>query len=230
MSEAAAAASTASTTNSNSTEDMKHGDIPTSATSDLDEMPFDWTTAAMEWPQNQFEAVPPLLPLCQPSNQSVLGVDLDMLMQNEAASEPFFEAMATPPPSPDSSSVVTSIKPNSMTFEITSNSNAVTASTASNRPRRPHHMACHDYTNKVHYQMPTLDPIIRPPAPTPATLVTSTTSSKRLTRHVVYNSQRPASASKYGRPPNANSKSSKRKSKASIDDPDYLAHGTGIPR
>ena len=96
----------------------------------LHEMPFDWTTAAMEWPQSQFEAVPPpLLPFCQPSNQSnqhndmrVLGVDLDMLMQSEAGSEPFFEAMAsasadTPPPSPDSSSgVVAPLGPNGGSF------------------------------------------------------------------------------------------------------------------
>lgn len=78
--------------------------------------------------------------------------------------------------------------------------------------------------------MPPLE-LSRPPAPTPATLVTSTTTcnSKRLPRHVVYNSGRP---SKYGRPPNnpPSGKTKTRKAKASLDDPDYLAHGTGIPR
>ena len=215
----------------------------------LHEMPFDWTTAAMEWPQSQFEAVPPpLLPFCQPSNQNnqhndmrVLGVDLDMLMQSEAGSEPFFEAMAsasadTPPPSPDSSSGVVTVnnKPNSMTFEITTPpSSHPPQPRQPQQPRHrltPHHMACHDYTNKVHYQMPPLE-LSRPPAPTPATLVTSTTTcnSKRLPRHVVYNSGRP---SKYGRPPNnpPSGKTKTRKAKASLDDPDYLAHGTGIPR
>ena len=82
--------------------------------------------------------------------------------------------------------------------------------------------------------MPSLEPIAGPPAPTPATLVTSTTTSKRHSRHVVFNSGRPT---KYGRPSasggigNAGKiRNSTRRSKASIEDPDYLAHGTGIPR
>ena len=159
-------------------------------------------------------------------------------MQSEAGSEPFFEAMAsasadTPPPSPDSSSGVVTVnnKPNSMTFEITTPPSSHPPQPRQPRHRlTPHHMACHDYTNKVHYQMPPLE-LSRPPAPTPATLVTSTTTcnSKRLPRHVVYNSGRP---SKYGRPPNnpPSGKTKTRKAKASLDDPDYLAHGTGIPR
>ena len=228
LSSSSSSSSTSTANNNNPGADSTFPETP------LHEMPFDWTTAAMEWPQSQFEAVPPpLLPFCQPSNPGssqhndmrVLGVDLDMLMQSEST-EPFFEAMATPPPSPDSSSVVTVNKPNSMTFEITTPSQPQPRQPRL-RPVPPHHMACHDYTNKVHYQMPSLEPAMRPPAPTPATLVTSTTCNKRLTRHVVYNSSRP---SKYGRPPNPSGKTKTRKAKASIDDPDYLAHGTGIPR
>ena len=92
-------------------------------------------------------------------------------------------------------------------------------------------MACHDYTNKVHYQMPPLESCPRP-SPTPATLVTSTTSvsSNKSRRHVVYSSRQ-----KYGRYGSSGSGNGKirsggRKSKPSIEDPDYLAHGTGIPR
>ncbi len=90
---------------------------------------------------------------------------------------------------------------------------------------------------KVHYQMPHLESIPRTPNPTPAALVTSTTSSmtsnrKQNNRHVVYNTGRPT---KYGRPVTNNSNSGKirsstRKSKHCNEDPNYLAHGTGIPR
>ena len=100
-----------------------------------------------------------------------------------------------------------------------------------------HHMACHDYTNKVHYQMPSMESCPRP-SPTPATLVTSTTSvtSNKSRRHVVYSS-RPKYGGRYGSSSSSVSGSNKirshgggRKSKSSIEDPDYLAHGTGIPR
>ena len=98
-------------------------------------------------------------------------------------------------------------------------------------------MACHDYTNKVHYQMPSMESCPRP-SPTPATLVTSTTSvtSNKSRRHVVYSS-RPKYGGRYGSSSSSVSGGNKirshgggRKSKSSIEDPDYLAHGTGIPR
>ncbi len=84
------------------------------------------------------------------TDMRVLGVDLDMLMQH---SEPFYTSTPTPPPSPDSSSscstfdgshVTTNVimKANSMTFE------RVRTTNGSGNPA-PHHMACHDYTNKV---------------------------------------------------------------------------------
>ena len=75
----------------------------------------------------------------------VLGVDLDML----TSTDPFYMP-STPPPSPDSSSSGSTIssssgsvhfKPNSMTFEF----NKVVRS----QGNTAHHMACHDYTNKV---------------------------------------------------------------------------------
>ena len=104
------------------------------------------------------------------TDMRVLGVDLDML----TSTDPFYMP-TTPPPSPDSSSSgsITSstsasgysisgnpgnvqFKPNSMTFEY----NKVVRSTqnqniqqSSNHPTvihpTAHHMACHDYTNKV---------------------------------------------------------------------------------
>ena len=97
-----------------------------------------------------------------------------------------------------------------------------------------HHMACHDYTNKVHYQMPALESCPRP-SPTPATLVTSTTSmtSAKNRRHVVYSSRQKFNRYAGGGGTSGNNKirsSGGRKSKPSIEDPDYLAHGTGIPR
>jgi len=186
------------------------------------------------------------------TDMRVLGVDLDML----TSTDPFYMP-TTPPPSPDSSSsgsIISStsasgcsisgnsgnvqFKPNSMTFEynkvVRNNQNQHQNQQSSNpiaiHPTA-HHMACHDYTNKVHYQMPSLEPVAGPPAPTPATLVSSTTNTKRHSRHVVFNSGRPA---KYGRPAGINSggkiRNSSRRSKASIEDPEYLAHGTGIPR
>ena len=75
----------------------------------------------------------------------VLGVDLDML----TSTDPFYMP-STPPPSPDSSSSGSTIssssgsvhfKPNSMTFEF----NKIVRS----QGNTAHHMACHDYTNKV---------------------------------------------------------------------------------
>jgi hypothetical protein len=100
----------------------------------------------------------------------VLGVDLDML----TSTDPFYMP-TTPPPSPDSSSsgsIISStsasgcsisgnsgnvqFKPNSMTFEynkvVRNNQNQHQNQQSSNpiaiHPTA-HHMACHDYTNKV---------------------------------------------------------------------------------
>lgn len=170
------------------------------------------------------------------SDMRVLGVDLDMLMQHN--DEPFYMNSPTPPPSPDSSSSVSNVvmKPNSMTFEKVNtavSNKAASGSSASSSA--PHHMACHDYTNKVHYQVPALELVPRSLVPTPATLVTSTTSSnatqaKRQQARIVYNSGR---QSKYARLSSGNTakiRTSNRKAKQSIEDPDYLAHGTGIPR
>lgn len=69
------------------------------------------------------------------SDMRVLGVDLDMLMQHN---EPFYlSSNSTPPPSPDSS---TATMPK-MSF----------AGETKVRIGAPHHMACHDYTNKVNF-------------------------------------------------------------------------------
>lgn len=186
---------------------QKEAAIPDSTFNDFDQC---WTNPVMlEWPQ--FEVAHH-----NHNDLRVLGVDLDVLMQN-GASDHFFEAMATPPPSPDSTASTTSM-----------------ASPDSKSPF-PHHMACHDYTNKVHYNMPSLSAISCPPrpCPTPATLVTSTTvaatSKSRPPRHIVYSSSRQQKFRSSGSSAR-HSGSSGRRSKCSIEDPDYLAHGTGIPR
>ena len=43
---------------------------------------------------------------CNPDEMKVLGVDLDLELMQNHTSEDFFEAIATPPPSPDSSSQI----------------------------------------------------------------------------------------------------------------------------
>ena len=114
-------------------------------------VPFvDWNHP-MEWPQNSnFEN--PGNCLLNPGNSCqsqhsqdmrVLGVDLDML----TSTDPFYTS-PTPPPSPDSSStqnIGVSFKPHTMAFEVTSNKIMRGNGTMA------HHMACHDYTNKVRY-------------------------------------------------------------------------------
>ena len=81
---------------------------------------FDWTNSNAWIHQNPgsghtsigFETsfgMPTMTPMtnhCDPNDMKILGVDLDLdMMENGvSASEAFFEAMATPPPSPDSSS------------------------------------------------------------------------------------------------------------------------------
>ena len=105
------------------------------------------------------------------TDMRVLGVDLDML----TSTDPFYMP-TTPPPSPDSSSsgsIISStsasgcsisgnsgnvqFKPNSMTFEynkvVRNNQNQHQNNQQSSNPiaihPTAHHMACHDYTNKV---------------------------------------------------------------------------------
>ena len=105
------------------------------------------------------------------TDMRVLGVDLDML----TSTDPFYMP-TTPPPSPDSSSsgsIISStsasgcsisgntgnvqFKPNSMTFEynkvVRNNQNQHQNIQQSSNPiaihPTAHHMACHDYTNKV---------------------------------------------------------------------------------
>ena len=89
----------------------------------------------------------------QTQDMRVLGVDLDML----TSTDPFYTS-PTPPPSPDSSSATgcggqnigVSFKGNSMAFEV----NKVTRQHGG---VGPHHMACHDYTNKVWFHCIILD-------------------------------------------------------------------------
>lgn len=202
---------------------------PAELQSPVSDMPsFEWTSP-LEWTtyenvdvvhhqQHQHHPNQPLQQQLQHQQQQqqidgdmrVLGVDLDMLMHGNQDS--YFECsngtskrMMTPPPSPSSTNVRTPLH-NVNARVLTSREVAHAA-----------HMACHDYTNKVHY------------------VATCTNNANSNNAPVVVRPQRQIiyPPKKYGRPPsnpNKSHSSSKRKSKQSIEDPDYLAHGTGIPR
>jgi hypothetical protein len=207
---------------------------PEAADTTFPEMtPFEWSNAALEWSTNQFDqhgqvpniGVGPHHHL--QGDMRVLGVDLDMLMQNGPgqSDDTFFETMTcTPPPSPDSSTAKHQILSSFDPLE-TSVQSKVIHHRSPPPPHTAHHMACHDYTNKVHYQMPPI--VVSRPM---TTLVSSTTalttpSPSSPIRHILFGPRQ-----KYGRPSSGKAKGSNRKSKSSIEDPEYLAHGTGIPR
>ncbi len=203
----------------------------------------EWDTAAasIEWnftgndpatmtPTPHHHHQPPPPPIMQPMNSQVLGVDLDMLISSGSGFETSGSGSGTiltttPPPSPDSSS-----SPQQQQY--------------GNAP--PAHMIFHDYCCSttttesgssgpilVNHQNLFSSSSIETSVTSTTTVMPKSGGGRTLKRHIVYNSARP----KYGRPPTNKSSSrsgSQQQSTSSrkirTEDPNYLAHGTGIPR